>query len=268
MTDVGRTRSSNEDQFVIAVLAKVLQIQQSSLGQPRVQYSKARGYLFAVADGMGGHAGGQRASALTVDFIESFLLDMLRHFVARDDKEQGELLAEFREAIGQADARVWTEAHRHPELSGMGTTVTLAYSFDDELYVVHVGDSRCYLMRGGELRQVTSDHTMAQEMVRLGYIQAAAALDNQWRHVITNVVGGSEPGVQVEAHHLRLESGDCLLLCSDGLTEMLSDDAITAVLETEPDPKRACECLVAQANERGGRDNITVIVGRYEEQVL
>jgi protein phosphatase len=226
-----------------------------------------------VADGMGGHAGGQRASALAIDFIEGFLLDTLRHLFgadtpvcrAPDEHQKEELLAEFQEALGQADARVWTESHRHPQLSGMGTTVTLAYSFDDELYVVHVGDSRCYLTRAGELKQVTSDHTMAQEMVRLGYLQAAAALDNKWRHVITNAVGGTEPGVQVEAHHLHLEPGDCLLLCSDGLTDMLSNDDITAVLDSELDSRRACERLVAQANERGGRDNTTVIVGRYEE---
>jgi serine/threonine protein phosphatase PrpC len=184
--------------------------------------------------------------------------------LAHGGREQ-EALAEFRKALGRADERVCAEAREHPELYGMGTTLTTAYAFRDELYVVHVGDSRCYLLRDGTLRQVTSDHTMAQEMLRAGLLGVAEAARHQWRHVITNAVGGSEPGVRPEVHKLDLRPGDCLLLCSDGLSEMVPDAEIAAVLRQEADPRRACERLVAEANARGGRDNITAVVARFEE---
>jgi protein phosphatase len=265
LTDRGRVRPVNEDQFLIAVLAKALQVRQSSLAQPEIHYSNERGYLFAVADGMGGHAGGQQASALAIDTIERFMLDTLTQFQCCADNENYELPAELRGALGQADAKVCAEAQRHPELRGMGTTLTLAYSCQDELYAVHAGDSRCYLLRHGDLHQLTRDHTVAQEMAHMGFLSAGEVAHTQWRHVITNAVGGDEVGVKVDVHHLRLEPGDCLLLCSDGLTEMVPDEEITQLLQAEPEPRSACEKLVADANERGGKDNITVVVARYEE---
>jgi protein phosphatase len=264
LTDRGRTRPVNEDQFLIAELAKALQVRQSSLNQPKVQYSSGRGYLFAVADGMGGHAGGQRASALAIDQIESFMLETLRQFVCCEGQDRKELPADLSEALGQADARVCAEARRHPELHGMGTTLTMAYSCENELFIVHVGDSRAYLLRAGVLHRLTHDHTMAQEMVRMGVLQAAEVAHHQWRHVITNAVGGNEPGVKVEVHKVRLEPGDCLLLCTDGLTEMVSDEEITALLQAAGEPREVCERLVARANERGGKDNITAVVARYD----
>jgi protein phosphatase len=265
LTHRGKVRPSNEDQFLIAVLARALQVQQTSLGAPGIQYGADRGYLFAVADGMGGHAGGERASALVLESLKSFVLETLCRFLERDGSGDVDALAEFRKAIVQADERVCGEAGEHPELYGMGTTVTMAYSFRDELYVAHVGDSRCYLLRDGVLGQLTADQTMAQELVRAGLLGPDEAARHPWRHVITNAVGGSERGVQAEVHKARVQPGDCLLLCSDGLTEMLSDEDVAAVLEAEPDPRRACERLVAEANARGGRDNVTVVVARFSE---
>lgn len=265
MTDPGQVRPANEDQFLIAVLARALQVQQSSLAKPKVQYSNDRGHLFVVADGMGGHAGGQRASALTIDFLEDFMVDSLRQFMNLRGSEKEEVLVVLKRAVSQADARVCAEARNHPEYHGMGTTVTLAYSLQDELFVVHVGDSRCYLLRERQLQQVTSDHTITQELVRKGMLAASEASSHHLRHVITNAIGGAEQGVQVEFHQRALRSGDCLLLCSDGLTDMLSDAEITSILEAEEDPQRACEALIAAANEKGGRDNITTVVARYVE---
>lgn len=267
LTDRGRVRPSNEDQFLIGVLAKTMHVQDSSLPQPKVQHSREQGYLFIVADGMGGHAGGQAASALAVDSIGSFALDTLKWFFELEGREADQLLAEFRTALRQADARIFAEMAQRPELEGMGTTLTMAYSLDDELFVAHVGDSRGYLFREGKLYRLTRDHTMVEDMIRQGYLQPEEAAHHRLRHVITNVVGGNDLGVQVEVHKLHLEPDDTLLLCSDGLTEMVADADMAAVLQGTPDPEIACQLLINLANEHGGRDNITVVVARYEREM-
>ena len=146
----------------------------------------------------------------------------------------------------------------------MGTTVTMAYHLDSQLCVVHVGDSRAYIFEDDGLHQITHDHTLMTEMVRRGALQPEEVAHHRLRHVITNVVGGNEAGVNVEAHALKVDAGDRLLLCSDGLTEMLTNEAIAATLRAEPDPQAACSKLVAQANDAGGRDNITVLIVRFD----
>jgi protein phosphatase len=263
LTDRGRVRPVNEDQFLIARLAKAMQIQQISLPQARTRYGDERGYLFLVADGMGGHQGGQHASALAVDTIEQFMLNTLKWFLQLKGPEGESVLTELQAALRQTDARLLREGSAHRELWGMGTTLTLAYSLRRELFVVHVGDSRCYLGRHGELYQLTRDHNLVQELVRRGHLRPEEASGHRYRHVITNVVGGTEPGVDTEVHKVHLEPGDVLLLCTDGLTELMPDEDVRVVLQAEPDPQRACERLVQEANERGGTYNVTVIVARY-----
>ena len=264
LTDCGKKRSSNEDQFLIAELVKALQIQGTSLPAPGFQHSSDRCHLFVVADGMGGHAAGEKASALAIDSVESFMLETFKWFLHFKGQEQDELLAEFQGALRHANARVLAEAAHDPELRGMGTTLTLAYSLNDVLFVTHVGDSRCYLYRGGVLYRLTRDHTLVEEVVRHGSLAAQDAAQHRWRHVITNAVGGGSAEIKVDVHKVYLEADDVALLCSDGLTEMVSDEEITRILQAENDPKRACEELVACANENGGLDNITVIVARFE----
>ncbi len=263
MTDLGKVRTNNEDQYLIAVLVKALQIQLTSL-PVRTVHGNDRSHLFVVADGVGGNAGGEKASALAMDSVEAFMLDTFKWFFQFKAKEEDEVLAEFRSALGQANARVLAEAVEHPELTGMGTTLTLAYSLNGVLFVAHVGDSRCYLCRAGALHRLTRDHTLVAEMVRNGAIRANEAGQNRLRHVITNVVGGTTAELKVEVHKVHLEARDVLLLCSDGLTEMLADEEIASVLRAEADPEQACRQLVAGANSKGGVDNITVIVARYD----
>jgi protein phosphatase len=265
LTDVGKRRRQNEDQFLIAELTKALRVRQSSLAQPKTQYSDERGYLFIVADGMGGHQAGEQASALAVGTIEEFVLNTLKWFFhLRSDEEQN-VLAEFQAALRQADEKIFEQATRHPELRGMGTTLTMAYSSDSQLFVVHVGDSRCYLHRNGQLYRLTHDHTLVEEMLRHHALTPEQAARHYLRHVITNCVGGDRLGLQVEVHRVELVPGDTILLCSDGLTEMLPDTRIGEVLAANPDPRVVCEALVEEANARGGRDNITVVVSRYSE---
>ena len=146
----------------------------------------------------------------------------------------------------------------------MGTTLTMAYHLDAQLCVVHVGDSRAYVYRDGELDQLTHDHTLVADMVRKGVLRPDQVAGHRLSNVITNVVGGPEAGVYVEAHALEVQAGDCILLCSDGLTKMVTNEAIAAVLRAEPDPEAACRKLLAQANEAGGRDNITLLIVRFD----
>jgi protein phosphatase len=266
ITDPGLVRENNEDQFLIGSLTKALQIQQTSLPQSRMQYSDERGYLFVVADGMGGHQGGEQASAIAVDSIERFVLNTLKWFLHLQGTEGQTLLKEFQSALQNTDARICQEASQQAGLWGMGTTLTMAYSLNQDLFIAHVGDSRCYLFRGGELEQLTHDHTLVQELVRMGSMEAEEASHHRLRHVITNVLGSSEPGVRPELHKVQLEAGDVLLLCSDGLTEMVPDEGIAAVLAEEADVRRACERLVAEAKVKGGKDNVTVILARYDAQ--
>ncbi|HEY7155369.1 MAG TPA: Stp1/IreP family PP2C-type Ser/Thr phosphatase [Gemmataceae bacterium] len=263
LTDPGKVRKTNEDQFLIAVLLKALQIERSSLPQPKVQHSSDRSQLFIVADGMGARVGGEKASALAIDSVESFVLETFKWFAQCNGQEQDPVLADFQSALGQANARVLAEAAQRPELHGMGTTLTLAYSLNDELFVAHVGDSRCYLCRHGVLYRLTRDHTLVDEMVRYGTLAATEAAQHRWRHVITNAVGANSAEVKVEVHKVHLESGDRVLLCSDGLTEMVPEEEINRILQSEAEPEQACRRLVTRANEAGGKDNITVVVAHF-----
>jgi protein phosphatase len=174
------------------------------------------------------------------------------------------VLQDFQAAFSQAEARLAEEAAHHPEFRGMGTTLTLAFVSGWKLFVVHAGDSRGYLYHAGQLRQLTTDHNVAAELARQGVIKPADVRHSRFRHVVTNVLGGPKSGVRVEVQRVDLETGDVLLLCTDGLTNMLADERIAAVLKAEADPRAACERLVAEANAAGGRDNITTVIARFE----
>jgi serine/threonine protein phosphatase PrpC len=264
ITDKGKVRPSNEDQFLIAELTKSMRVWQTSLPEPKVQVGEERAHLFLVADGMGGHRAGERASALAVVAIEQFTLNTFKWFFGADSTEAQRVLAQFQSAFRQADARILEEAAEHPELSGMGTTVTMAFHLGAQLCVVHVGDSRAYVYRDGELDQLTQDHTLMADMVRSGALRPDEVAGHRLRHVITNVVGGQEAGVNVEAHAFGIQAGDRLLLCSDGLTEMVTNEAIAAVLDAEPAPEVAAKQLLAQANDGGAPDNITLVIVRFD----
>jgi protein phosphatase len=264
LTDRGRVRTANEDQFLVARLVKSLEVQHTSLPQPKKRRSSDHTYLLVVADGVGGAAGGEQASALALDSVETYILETLQWFVSCRENEEDQLLTDFRKALGHAHGRVRQEAADHPHLRGMGTTLTLAYSLNDDLFLAHVGDSRCYLLRNNSLYRLTQDHTLVEEMLRRGALKAEEAANHRWRHVITSTVGGDSTSVRVDVHRLHLEAGDVLLLCSDGLTEMIPSDQIAQILAGGDDPETTCRRLVQMANDAGGKDNITVVTARYE----
>lgn len=264
LTDRGRVRPTNEDQFVIVELSRSMIVHRTSIPQVKTQASIHSAHILLVADGMGGHQAGEVASALTVITIEDFLLNTLKRFVDLKAADAQSVLEEFQGALRAADARVFEQAAQHPQWHGMGTTLTMAFAVNWTVFVAHAGDSRCYLFSDNQLHPLTRDHTVVAELVRRGALSQQDASRHPRRHFISNAVGGTVPGVQVELHQLHLEPDDLLLLCSDGLTEMVSAKRIAAILREESTPERMCERLVAEANANGGKDNITVVVGMFK----
>ena len=217
-----------------------------------------------VADGMGGAAAGERASALAVTSLEEFVLDTVKWFLHLEGREQSVLFEELRKGLECADRSVIERAQSDPRLVGMGTTLTMAYTVATDLFLAHAGDSRAYLFHDGSLVQVTSDHTLAQILVEAGGLSPEQARHDKRRNIVTNVIGGPHEGVHAEIHRLALADGDILLLCSDGLSDLVNDDTIAAVLAGTPDPDEGCNRLVQLALDNGGRDNVTAIVARYD----
>jgi protein phosphatase len=262
LTDRGRVRTNNEDQFVISEVGRVLQVQQSSISQPESLRGTAMGHLLVVADGIGGHRGGDVASTMAVVGMENLLVNTMGWLC----QMHGEgVLSELHQALRTTDRWVEQEAGRQPEFHGMGTTLTVAYVNDHTLFIAHAGDSRCYLQRQGRLERLTRDHTLVAELVTAGSLTPEQAANHQMRNVVLNSVGGGNSAVRPEVHKHALEAGDILLLCTDGLTGMVSDEEIAGVLANVASAEDACRGLVDRANARGGTDNITVVIGRFQE---
>lgn len=266
-TDQGRVRPANEDSFLIASPgAPWLRQEEGAPIRTHIEYGTDQ--LFVVADGMGGHAGGAQASALAVTAVERSLISTLHWLFALrapEDEVDVDVLSEMCAALQRADLRVCEEAARSPGFADMGTTLTVAYLHASRLYVAHAGDSRCYLLRGNKMYRLTQDHTLVHEMVQHGILESEDDAHAPFRHVVTNFVGGPRPGVRVEVHRVKVAPGDVILLCTDGLTGMLSDAQISAILQAHPDPREACDRLIDAANDAGGRDNVTAIVALCAE---
>jgi protein phosphatase len=260
LTDPGKVRPNNEDQFLVARLTKTFEVLATSLSADAVpRPPEPEGYLLVVADGIGGAAAGERASALAVQEGIHHVVRTAKWFFSLDDPCEEFRLQAVRETLERLDRQLVREAEANPALTGMGTTLTAASIVGAELFVVHVGDSRAYLLRRGRLEQVTRDHTLAQTMVDAGWLNAEEARTSRMRSVLTNAIGG-QPGVRAEIHQLRLADGDRVLLCTDGLTDRVEDGRIAELLAAHPRPDQACRALVEAALEAGGRDNVTVVV--------
>lgn len=260
LTDQGKTRATNEDQFAIADVRRMLHVQESSIPQPESLLGNALGHLLVVADGIGGHRGGDVASTMAVMGIENILLNTIAWLC----QAHGEgTLHELNQALRTTDRWVEQAAGRRPEFHGMGTTLTMAYVNERTLFVAHAGDSRCYLWRQGRLELLTRDHTLVAELVNAGSITPEQAAHHEMRNVVLNSVGGGNTAVKPEVHKHTLEPDDLLLLCTDGLTGMVPDPDIAAILAGDSAPEQTCRLLVDEANRRGGKDNITVVVGRF-----
>ena len=248
LSDVGRKRDHNEDSFVV------------NLDQR----------LFAVADGMGGHAAGEVASQIAIKTISDFVIatredanvtwpfDYDAHISANANR--------LRTAIRLANQKICETIQKKDDLKDMGTTiVTVVVNKEGTATVAHVGDSRVYLVRDGQIRQLTSDHSWVNEQVKLGFLNHSDAVRHPFRNVVTRALG-SRGKVAVDLVEEVLEPGDRLLLCSDGLNSMVDDDGILAALESGGDDLEAsCLALVRAANAKGGDDNITAVIARVRE---
>jgi protein phosphatase len=265
-TDPGRIRPDNEDQFLIAELTERLRVEQSTLSDRSDLIGAARCHLFLVADGMGGHAAGEVASKTVARAVEEVLVNSAAWFLTPQGAQERQVVTQLQRAVREAEARVLQMAKKQPELRGMGTTLTMALAIGRALFVAHVGDSRAYLLRAGRLLRLTNDHTLVNELAARGALVPGHEVAARFRHVITNAIGGSaRVGVRVEAARAVLEPDDRLLLCTDGLTDLLADEAIASVMSAHPGSQAACHQLVAAANDRGGHDNITVVVASFTE---
>jgi protein phosphatase len=244
-TDQGKTRTNNEDAFLV----------NDRLG------------LYAVADGIGGHEGGEVASRLAVEALSGMLRKQFagsRSTAAFDDSpEADQYLSSLRDAIALANTTVRQAAAQDPTLTGMGTTMTAVLLRPRTSVFVHVGDSRAYLFRDGTLRQLTDDHSLVAEQMRAGLITPEQARMSPYRHVITRSVG-IHPEIHADFGMFELEKNDILVLSTDGLTEMVKDDDIARILSNET-PAVSAERLIRRANDNGGVDNITVVVVRIED---
>ena len=241
-TDVGRKRTVNEDNLGLFV-------------PPDATLLEQVGALFVVADGMGGHAKGEVASALAVNTV-------IQSYQSNTAATLGERLVA---AVQEANAAIWDEASRQVDHAGMGTTIVCGVVVGTELLVSNAGDSRAYLVRHGQARQLTRDHSWVGEMVALGKLTTVEARRHKMRNVITRCLGG-RPDLEVPLYpRQQLLPGDALVLCTDGLWGTMTDQEIADIVSRNP-TQAAAERLVALANERGGPDNITAIVVRVESE--
>ncbi len=269
MTDIGKKRPRNEDHFLVASLSKTLEVSHSSLeiADDTRLFGNSQGHLLLVADGMGGHAAGDRASALVVQAFADYALNMLRWYFRADPTREPDLTADLRDAVIRCQRSINAEVREHPEERGMGATLTSVYVIWPRMFVVHVGDSRCYLMREGKLKQLTRDHTVAQLLDdTTGGVPEQAATEipqNQWQHVLWNAVGGSEDEPQPDIFRVDLEFDDRLLLCTDGLTKHVPDADLSWRLQQDQPAFEICRQLLDDANAGGGSDNITAIVAKF-----
>ena len=253
----GHVRENNEDQYLIANLTSALQVVSASMSGPSIYYGSSPSTIFAVADGMGGHNKGEHASALALSSVEEFALRTLGQPMALPFQKPEDLL---RACFDVADATVNRTSERDTDFAGMGTTMTLALLAGDRMYLGHAGDCRAYLLRKDMLLRLTEDHSIAGELERAGAIDRATAETHPMRHVVTNFVGGGKRGVQPDISEIPVAIGDRFLLCSDGLTDMVSDEVIADVLRTELNTETAAGRLIAAALAAGGKDNVTALV--------
>lgn len=233
LTDVGLVRNTNEDMF----------FQSSDKNFP----------LFIVADGMGGHNAGETASKMAVDIIRQYFIENKKGL-----ENEKKLISIIKNSIKEANKKIYKSSKQTESLSGMGTTITLAYILKGNIYIGHVGDSRAYIINNGVIDQITEDHSLVQELVNNGSITIEEGKTHPQRNMITRAAGTSED-IEVDIIIKPFNESDILLICSDGLSNMVNDNEIIHAFNNESLIRRACEDLIKKAKDNGGKDNITLI---------
>jgi protein phosphatase len=263
-THQGLLRSANEDHYLVMRLRRTLDTLLTSLPSDQVPArAEEVGYGLLVADGVGGAAAGEMASRLALSTLVGLILHTPDWILSDEEQEMDRLTQRLADHYRRIHAALLGEGRGDPSLAGMGTTMTLAGSLGASAVIGHIGDSRAYLFRGSKLLQLTRDHTLVQTLVDLGQLSAEEAARHPMRHVLIRSLGGREGNIEGDFQRVWLGDGDQLLLCTDGLTNMVDDTAIAALLGGAATSQEACQALVAAALDKGGTDNVTVALARY-----
>ena len=257
----GKVRSRNEDHFLLATLHKVMRVRATSLPMPETLESPSGrlALLGMVADGVGGGRGGEEASRAAVQTIADYVTNMTQCIYTADPTAADAFIRVLQDAAQRTHETVVARSRENTSLAGMATTLTLCIGVWPLLYVLHVGDSRCYQLYDGTLHQVTKDQTLAQELVDSGVLKAEEAARTRLAHVLSSAIGGTTSPV---VSYRRIHPGSITLLCSDGLTKHVSDARIEERLKQMTSAEQVCQALVQDALDGGGTDNITVVVAR------
>jgi protein phosphatase len=264
LTHQGLVRSHNQDHYLVVRFGRTLEALLTSLPAGEVPArSEEVGYGLLVADGIGGRTGGEVASRVAISTLMSLVLHTPDWVLSTEPEEAQRVLERFADRFRRIQAVLRDQGDMEPELAGMGTTMTLACSLGASLVVAHIGDSRAYLLRGGKLCRMTRDHTLVQAMLDTGQITPEEAAKHPWRHMLTRSLSAGGTSYEGQFKHGCLADGDQLLLCTDGLTEMVDEPSIAAILQREGSANAACQALVAAALANGGKDNVTVALARY-----
>ena len=262
LTNAGKVRTENQDHFLICALRQQVAVQQTSLSDADhlIAGSERLAMMMMVADGVGGGMKGEEASRIALEAVSRYVSRSMRCYYAAGSAEDREFSEALQEGALQCHAELVQRGQDDPDYRGMATTLTLYLGVWPRAYLLQVGDSRCYLLRRGELAQITRDQTMAQELIDLGVLKPADAPGTRYTHTLSSSIGGRQTAPVVTRFDLDWDT--VVLLCSDGLTRHVSDDRLRDRLRSMTSARQVCEDLVQEALEGGGSDNITVIVRR------
>jgi PPM family protein phosphatase len=264
-THQGKVRKINEDHYYVLRFGRFLESVMTSLPASQVPIREEElGYGLLVADGMGGAAGGEVASRSAIGTLLSLVLNTHDWVLGIEQEAVTEVMRRGADRFLRIHESLRAQAASDPRLASMGTTMTVAASLGNSLIIGHIGDSRAYILRDGGLLQVTRDHTVVQALVDAGQLQEDQAQRHPSRHILTALLGGGGPSSKGDFHHAWLMDGDQLLLCTDGLNEMLADSDIAAILLATETAHESCQALIDAALAKGGRDNVTVALARYQ----
>lgn len=261
LTHPGKVRPNNEDHFLVCSLRRQIEVYHTSLPDPSV-FAKSEGlaFLALVADGVGGARAGEEASRIALEHVTRYVTQSLNCYYTSDPGDDDTFVRELEDSAMKVHAEISAEAEENPDLRGMATTLTLWIGVGESAYLLQVGDSRCYILQGDELVQISRDQTMAEELVDAGVFDRTDAAFNRWAHVLSSAIGG--PQAVPKVTRVAQSLGSVGLMCSDGLTRHVSDELIRDRLTNMKSARECCELLLQDALDAGGEDNITIIAGR------
>lgn len=261
LTHTGKVRENNEDHFLVCSLQRRIEVYHTSLPDPTLLCQSERlAFMALVADGVGGAKAGEEASRTALEHVTRYVTQSLDCYYTSDADDDSNFLKELEEAALKVHADIAVESATDPERRGMATTLTLWLGVWPNAYLLQVGDSRCYVLREGELVQISRDQTMAEEFVKQGVFNREDAAFKKWANVLSSAIGGPEAAPTVTKVPQSWKNTG--LICSDGLTRHVGDDRIREQLVNMTSAKQVCEALLQDALDAGGEDNITIVCGR------